>query len=177
MDVAFKLLILNCAFVEKLFELLNIVVDVVFKLLILNCAFVEKLFKLLNTFVDVAFKLFICNCALFEKLFKLLNIVVDVVFILNIDNPEVVISPTTLRELFIVVAPEIFNVFKNVDAPEINKLLKFVLLFINVIVFVEKLFKLLNMVVDVAFKLLILNCAFVENEFKLLNMCLLLNLY
>ena len=35
-DIAFKLLILNCPFVEKLFKVLNIVVDVAFKLLILN---------------------------------------------------------------------------------------------------------------------------------------------
>ena len=73
-------------------------------------------------------------------------------------------------EPLIISKPEIFNVFVNVEAPVIYKLLKFVLLFINVIVFVEMLFKLLNMVVDVAFKLLILNCAQFEKLFKLLNM-------
>ena len=74
--------------------------------------------------MDVAFKLLILNCAFVEKLFKLLNIVVDVAFKLYIDIPDAVKFDTTFRELFIVVALEIFNVFKNVDAPEINKLFK-----------------------------------------------------
>jgi hypothetical protein len=81
----------------------------------------------------------------------------------NVDAPFIKVKPDTFKLLYnvveplIIVKPEIFNVFINVDAPVIYKLLKLVLLLINNIVFVEKLFKLLNMVVDVAFKLLILN--------------------
>ena len=48
-DVAFKLLIDNIEFVDKLFKLLNIVVDVVFKLLIDNIDDVEKLLKLVKS--------------------------------------------------------------------------------------------------------------------------------
>ena len=47
------------------------------------------------------------------------------------------------------------NIDMNVDEPETNKLLKFVLL---------------NILVDVVFKLLIDNVELVDNEFKLLNM-------
>ena len=68
--------------------------------------------------------------------------------------------------------PVIFNDDKNVDALEINKLEKLVLLFklvIDKFEFVERLFKLLNVVVDVAFKLLINNIELVEKLFKLLK--------
>ena len=44
-----------------MFKLLNIVVEVAFKLLIDNVEFVDKLFKLVNIVVYVAFKLFIAN--------------------------------------------------------------------------------------------------------------------
>ena len=40
---------------------MNTVVDIAFKLLIDNCPFVEKLFKFVNIVVDVAFKLFILS--------------------------------------------------------------------------------------------------------------------
>ena len=57
-----------------------------------------------------------------------------------------------------VVNPDTFNDDNNVDELETNKLVKFVLLFklfIDNVEFVDKLFKLLNIVVDVAFILLI----------------------
>jgi hypothetical protein len=57
-----------------------------------------------------------------------------------------------------VVNPDTFNDDNNVDELETNKLVKFVLLFklfIDNIELVDKLFKLLNIVVDVAFILLI----------------------
>ena len=65
--------------------------------------------------------------------------------------------------------PIIFNVDDRAEAPETYKLLKFVLLFINNIEFVDNEFKLLNIVVDVVFKLLIDNIELVDNEFRLLN--------
>ena len=81
--------------------------------------------------------------------------------------PEPIILPITFNELLIV------------DELETNKLVKLVLLNIDVdvlfkllidnIELVDKLFKLLKIVVDVAFKLLIFNIEFVDNEFKLLN--------
>ena len=57
----------------------------------------------------------------------------------------------------------------RVEAPEQYKLLKFVLLFINNVELFDNEFKLLNIVVDVAFKLLMDNIELVDNEFKLLN--------
>jgi hypothetical protein len=78
-----------------------------------------------------------------------------------------------------IILPTIFNELLIVDALETNKLVKLVLLNIDVdvlfkllidnIELVDKLFKLLNNVVDVAFKLLIDNVELVDNEFKLLN--------
>jgi hypothetical protein len=121
--------------------------------------------------VDVAFKLLIDNVELVDKLFKLLKIVVDVLFklnrfefIVNTDKPDVVIFPTTFNVLFIVVIlfnvvdPATFNDDNNVDELETTKLEKLVLLFkllIDNVELVDKLFKLLKIVVDVAFKLLI----------------------
>jgi len=85
-----------------------------------------------------------------------------------------------------IILPTIFNELLIVDALETNKLVKLVLLNIDVDVlfkllidnveFVDNEFKLLNIVVDVAFKLLIWvvwllidNIELVDNEFKLLN--------
>jgi hypothetical protein len=95
------------------------------------------------------------------------------------------------------IAPVTFNELLIVEAPETNKLVKFVLLFklvidnvepddnefklLNIVVDVApKLFiavmntefdvvKLANIVVEVAFKLLIDNVELVDNEFKLLK--------
>ncbi len=63
-------------------------------------------------------------------------------------------------------------IYSNVDELETNKLVKLVLLFklfIDNVEFVDRLFKLLKVVVDVAFKLFIDNIELVDNEFKLLN--------
>jgi hypothetical protein len=78
-----------------------------------------------------------------------------------------------------IILPTIFNELLIVDALETNKLVKLVLLnidvdvlfklFIDNIELVDKLFKLLNIVVDVAFILLIENIEFVDKLFKLLN--------
>ena len=118
--------------------------------------FVESVngFWTVKLFCFVVNKLVICNCPFCENEFKLLNIVPTVEFILNTDNPEVVIFPITFNELCKVVFPEIANVFWNVDAPVIDKALNTVLL---------------NIVVDVEFKLSIANFVFVEKLFKLLN--------
>ena len=51
-----------------------------------------------------------------------------------------------------IILPITFNVDNRVESPETYKLLKFVLLFINNIEFVDNEFKLLNIVVDVVFK-------------------------
>ena len=106
-EVAFKLLIDNIEFVDKLFKLLNIVVDVVFKLLIDNIEFVDKLVKsVLNDDVEV-FKVNIDVLLLFIEfnkdvdvefkfdidvllLFIIFNNDVEVAFILLIDNIEFV---------------------------------------------------------------------------------------
>jgi hypothetical protein len=135
--------------------------------------------------VDVVFNLFIDNVELVDKLFKLLKIVVDVLFklmrfefIVNTDKPDVVIFPTTFNVLFIVVIlfnvvdPATFNDDNNVDELETTKLEKLVLLFkllIDNVELVDKLFKLLKIVVDVLFNLFIDNVELVDNEFKLLN--------
>ena len=68
--------------------------------------------------------------------------------------PDPIILPTTFNDDNNVVAPDIFNDDNNVDAPETYKLVKLVLLKIEV---------------DVAFKLLIDKIELVDNEFKLLN--------
>ena len=78
-----------------------------------------------------------------------------------------------------IILPVIFNDEFIVDAPETNKLVKFVLLNIDVDVLfkllidnvelVDKLFILLNIVVEVLFKLLIDNVELVDKLFKLLN--------
>ena len=78
-----------------------------------------------------------------------------------------------------VVYPDTFNDDNNVDALETNKLEKLVLLNIDVDVafklfmdnveLVDNDVKLLNIVVDVAFILLIDNIELVDNEVKLLN--------
>jgi len=96
----------------------------------------------------------------------------------------IVVVPLTLKLpiifiLFKVDCPETFKDDNNVDEPETNRLLKFVLLkiavdvafklFIDNVEFVDNEFKLLNVVVDVAFKLFIDNVELVEYEFKLLN--------
>ena len=68
--------------------------------------------------------------------------------------------------------PVIFNDDNNVDALETNKLEKLVLLFklvIDKFEFVDRLFKLLNIVVDVALILLIDNVELVDRLFKLLK--------
>ena len=121
---------------------MNIVVDVAFKLFIDNVELVDNEVKLLNIVVEVAFKLFIDNVELVDNEFKLLNVVVDVVFKLLINNID--------------------DDDKKVDEPETNRLLKLVLLFINSVELVDNEFKLLNMVVDVAFRLLINNLELVE---------------
>ena len=74
------------------------------------------------------------------------------------------------------ILPTIFNDDNNVDAPETNKLVKFVLfnndvdvlfkLLIDKVEFVDKLFKLVNIVFDVVFKLLIDNVELVDKLFK-----------
>ncbi len=67
--------------------------------------------------------------------------------------------------------PVIFNDDKNVDELETIKLEKLVLSFkllIDNIELVDKLFKLLKIVVDVLFKLLIDNIELVDKLFKLL---------
>jgi hypothetical protein len=74
------------------FVLFNNVVDVAFKLLIDNIEFVDKLFKLLNIVVDVVFKLFTDNVELVDKPLTYPNIVVDVVFKLFTDNVELLIN-------------------------------------------------------------------------------------
>ena len=78
-----------------------------------------------------------------------------------------------------IILPDTFNDDNIVDAPKTNKLVKLVLLNIDVDVafkllidnveLVDKLFKLLNIVVDVAFKLLIDNIDDVDKLFKLLK--------
>jgi len=78
-----------------------------------------------------------------------------------------------------IILPTIFNELLIVDALETNKLVKLVLLNIDVdvlfkllidnIELVDKLFKLLKVVVDVAFKLLINNIELIEKLFKLLK--------
>ncbi len=82
-DTFNELLIVDAPETNKLvkFVLFNNDVDVAFKLLIDNIEFDDKLFKLLNIVVDVAFKLLIDNIEFDDKLFKLLNIVVDAAFI------------------------------------------------------------------------------------------------
>jgi hypothetical protein len=71
-----------------------------------------------------------------------------------------------------IILPTIFNVDSNVDELETIKLVKFVLLFkllIDNVELVDKLFKLLKIVVDVLFKLFIDNIDDVDKLFKLLN--------
>ena len=78
-----------------------------------------------------------------------------------------------------IILPTIFNELLIVDALETNKLVKLVLLNIDVdvlfkllidnIELVDNLFKLLKVVVDVLFKLLIDNIEFVDILFKLLK--------
>ena len=75
-----------------------------------------------------------------------------------------------------IILPVIFNDDNNVDAPETNILVKFVLfnndvdvefkLLIDKVEFVDKLFKLLNIVFYVEFKLFIDNIEFVDKLFK-----------
>ncbi len=62
--------------VELFCFVVNNVDDVAFKLLIDNIEFVDKLFKRLNMVVDVAFKLLIDNIELVDKLFKF--VIVDI---------------------------------------------------------------------------------------------------
>ena len=82
--------------------------------------------------------------------------------------------PLTVKALLIFVLPEIFKLFKNVETPETNKLLKLVLFIKDVELnyiydaFVEKLFKLLNIVVDVSFRFSIFKLEYVDKAFKLL---------
>ena len=101
--------------------------------------------------------------------------------------PLPIIFPTTFNVLFIVdaqfnvVNPDTFNDDNNVDWLDTIKFVKFVLLNIVVdvlfkllidnIEFVDKLFKLLKVVVHVASKLLINNLELVEKLFKILNSC------
>ena len=64
-----------------------------------------------------------------------------------------------------IILPTIFNDDNNVDALETNKLEKLVLLFklvIDKFEFVDKLFKLLKIVVDVACRLVIFNTEYVD---------------
>ena len=69
----------------------------------------------------------------------------------------IVANPLTFNDdrhvelLFNVVYPLTFNDDNNVEAPEHNKLLKLVLLFINNVELVDNELRLLNIVVDVVF--------------------------
>ena len=110
-----------------------------------------------------------------EGLLKLINVGgfnIELQFKLVNAVPEPMILPTTFNDelivvaLLIVVFPETFNADNNVHVPETYKLLKFVLLFINKFELLDNEFKLLNIVVDVEFKLLIDNIELVDNEFK-----------
>ncbi len=68
----------------------------------------------------------------------------NVVALFNVVLPDTFNDDINVVLLFRVVVNDTFNDDNNVDKPETYKLLKLVLLFINDIEFVDKLFKLLN---------------------------------